>query len=1675
MLPQGGHFVAGSGSIGTQGLTETITQTSQRGIIDFNSFSIGKSGTVKINNGVGATLDRVNGGSLSQIMGTLSATGSVYLVNPQGVVVGKSGVITTGGSFVASSLDISNQNFMAGQSLHFEAGPNAGVVKNLGSISSSGGDVFLIARSVVNSGSINAPNGTVGLGAGQEVLLKDTSVGGGRMTVRYGAGDVRNKGSINAAQAELRAAGGNVYALAGNHSGMIRATGSATRGGHVWLTAGGSVFASGPITARNRDGSGGRVFIKAAKAAKVTGRIDVSAAAPTSARSRESGNPEAGGRVIITAQDLTLGKAAIIDASGTGDGGTVLIGGDRQGGAGASQDFAMHKIANAQTTTVEAGAQIFADGGAGGGAGTGGNVVVWSDTHTVFAGAISVRGGAQSGNGGFVETSSHGVLDFTGTADRLAPKGKAGTLLLDPENLAIVASGTSTTTQGPTGTFTANVDNSILTVADLQTALAGGSVVVQTGATPGAQAGNIDVQASLAWANANSLTLSAFNSITVESGVTLTNTAGGSVTLRADNTGIGGVSGAGLTAGFGQETFKGAGAQIKLSGGGASPGNINILYDGFSGGAFTAPINYAGSVSLAAGGKLTTFELVNNLTELQAISGALSKNYALGTSFSASGTPFTALGTAGTKFTGIFDGEGQTITGLTLSPGATKSSNLGLFGVVGTTGIVRNVTLTNVSITGTAAGDSNIGAIAGQNLGTISNVSASGTISLGSNASAIGGLVGVNSGASAKVTGSSATLGLSFGTGATQVGGLVGKNATGATVTSSSAAGTITVSAATLIGGLVGLNTRSTISSSMASGTLMASGPIVDIGGLVGANTNASTISSSTASGAVTGTGVVTAGGGLSGRNDLSSTLTGSVATGTVTVGSGSQQIGGLVGVNSSASTILSSTASGTVFSAGSVTSVGGLVGFNNITGGAGSSIKQSSALGAVIVGSGSSAVGGLVGNNNTSNTITQSFATGPVLATGSTKVGGLVGSNTGTVTNSFWDSETTGQTTGIGSGTTTGATSETTAQIQSVGAGTPFATLNSGTTVFGIVNGQSSPYLLSQFPTTPPQVVSGTAPAASAGQIVELVVNGSVAGTGVVGANGYYNVLLPSGTIAANSAVLAFLTPSANGTSNKGDGVRLAAPSAATATVNGSSVATVAESGVNIATNSVQVTTDSAATTLASSVLASAAGAIANAGILYATNAGTITFNSGVSATFTATGNGSLSIDDGLTLSGAGTLLTLNATGSVTQTGALLTPSLALAGAGGQFTLTNANNSVQVLTANLGTGNASLVKLTDSTGVTEGATGTITASTLNLSAAGAITLTNANSVGTFSANAGANAVSFTDSTGFSISGGITATGNTVTLTAGGAVTQGANTADAVSAASLSLNGAGVSFTLGNTANNVATLAANTGSVSLVDAAAGGLTIGTIGAQNGITASGVVKVTNTGAITLAKGIASQASGDAIILSAAGGLINNAGTSALTEGTGGRFLVFTPTVGDVTPGGLTANPFYGQSFASFQTNPSLIDAHAGNRFVYAQAETITVTPSSQTVTYDGAVQTAAPSFSFSGFVGTDTQANALSGSASFTGGSGRNAGAYTITSTQGSLSSDFGYGFSFGTGTLTINKESITVAAASQTRTYDGTTSSSLAPTITSGQLFGTDTAGFTQMFDSRNAGSRTLT
>ena len=264
-LPQGGQFISGAGSIGTSATSLTITQGSPRGIIDWNSFSIGRGNKVSFNNGSGVTLNRVTGSSASWVLGSLSATGSLYVINPHGIVIGPAGVVTTGGRFVASTLDVDNTSFMNGGPLTL-TGTSTRDVVNLGRIGSTHGDVFLVAAGEVgNAGSISAPAGTAELAVGRKVLLQDSS-SGQQVFVQTGSrGTVLDSGTIAAAQVSLQAADGNVYAFSGNHH-AIRATGTTTRDGHVWLVANtGSVELPQSIVATNADGSGGTVDTIAGK------------------------------------------------------------------------------------------------------------------------------------------------------------------------------------------------------------------------------------------------------------------------------------------------------------------------------------------------------------------------------------------------------------------------------------------------------------------------------------------------------------------------------------------------------------------------------------------------------------------------------------------------------------------------------------------------------------------------------------------------------------------------------------------------------------------------------------------------------------------------------------------------------------------------------------------------------------------------------------------------------------------------------------------------------------------------------------------------------------------------------------------------------------------------------------------------------------------------------------------------------------------------------------------------------------------------------------------------------------------------------------------------------------------------------------------------------------------
>jgi filamentous hemagglutinin family protein len=329
VLPTGGSVAAGSANIDAPTSNSlTVSQSSQRAIINWGSFSIGAGGTVLFNNGSGATLNRVTGGNLSQIDGSLKATGSVYLINPQGIVIGPSGQVIANGSFIASTRDVDNNAFMSGQSFS-ASGTSNGSIINQGVITSNNGDAILVGSSVTNTGTISAPNGTVGLAAGNEVTLQPAG-SDSRIAISGGTGSVTNSGDLKAAQAELNAAGGNVYALVENNGGAISATGTTNVNGHVWLTAGGTgtVTIAGNVTAQNTNGSGGAVTVRGANIA-LPGTINASATSTNGA----------GGNVSVVAANSTSVTGSISARGGaSGAGGTVETSGNALAIGGAKID-----------------------------------------------------------------------------------------------------------------------------------------------------------------------------------------------------------------------------------------------------------------------------------------------------------------------------------------------------------------------------------------------------------------------------------------------------------------------------------------------------------------------------------------------------------------------------------------------------------------------------------------------------------------------------------------------------------------------------------------------------------------------------------------------------------------------------------------------------------------------------------------------------------------------------------------------------------------------------------------------------------------------------------------------------------------------------------------------------------------------------------------------------------------------------------------------------------------------------------------------------------------------------------------------------------------------------------------------------------------------------------------
>jgi filamentous hemagglutinin family protein len=372
---------------------------------------VGQSATFQVNPSVGNIFSRVTGGNASVINGLLQVTGgnaNLFLINPAGVVFGKHARLDLPGSFTATTaeaLEFSGQKWLNVNGLNQYGdltgnvtgyawlNPTPGGVVNAGDLQvKPGQQVMLSGGTVINTGTIAAPGGKVTIAA----------VPGEKRVRVTQENQVLSLDLPVAAKPELAMTPINPTQLPQLLAGrdVAEATGIAIApNGDVELRSG-----SAPIALQPNQ-------------AIVSGDITAPGIAVTGER--------------IDLQETNL------NANQTTGGGTIRVGGDFQG---------QGDLPKAQRVNVDAASQLTADATV---QGDGGQVIVWSDDATQFAGQASAKGGTQGGDGGLVETSGKQTLNVDGAqVDASAAQGKAGEWLLDPTNMTIANGGGAVLTGG---------------------------------------------------------------------------------------------------------------------------------------------------------------------------------------------------------------------------------------------------------------------------------------------------------------------------------------------------------------------------------------------------------------------------------------------------------------------------------------------------------------------------------------------------------------------------------------------------------------------------------------------------------------------------------------------------------------------------------------------------------------------------------------------------------------------------------------------------------------------------------------------------------------------------------------------------------------------------------------------------------------------------------------------------------------------------------------------------------------------------------------------------------------------------------------------------------------------------------------------------------------------------
>jgi len=382
--PNGAQVVQGTARFTTPSSNILNIHNSRNAIINWQNFNIGTGQTTNFiqSSSSSSGLNRVTSTNPSQILGNLNSNGQVFLINQHGILVGEGANINTAG-FFGSTLNITDTDFLNGK-LKFNGG-GQGDFQNQGFIrAGDNGNVVLIAPNIENGGVIEVENGNIILAAGESITITSLENSSIQFEVQSAENSVTNLGKVIARNGAV-----NLFAGTLKHSGSIRASG----------------------LVQNADGS---INLVASDHVEVSGVVDVSG--------------EKGGRIEILGDAVDINDGAIIDASGESAGGEILIGGDQQG--------LNPEVQNATSTTIAKGAEVHADGLENG---NGGRVIVFAENDVHVHAEVTARGGTESGDGGFIETSGLQQLDITSTPNASAQNGTSGEWLIDPNNITLMS------------------------------------------------------------------------------------------------------------------------------------------------------------------------------------------------------------------------------------------------------------------------------------------------------------------------------------------------------------------------------------------------------------------------------------------------------------------------------------------------------------------------------------------------------------------------------------------------------------------------------------------------------------------------------------------------------------------------------------------------------------------------------------------------------------------------------------------------------------------------------------------------------------------------------------------------------------------------------------------------------------------------------------------------------------------------------------------------------------------------------------------------------------------------------------------------------------------------------------------------------------------------------------